>query len=344
MTDYTAKIKKYDTFNVYGSLKGLAHQISQVMGDMEKITFPNTYRNCDLVAISGMGGSIYNHTVIVSLFEDTLVKPVVQVSGYELPKRVLKDTLFIASSYSGSTEETVMTTRSAIKNDDIVTAITAGGELGAIMKQNKLPYYQFDPKYNPSNQPRCGLGYTIFGPVLLLNKLDYLTLNMKDLKRAVVKLQDMDDKAEHKAAKIVAEMRNKQIILVASEHLHGNVHIFRNQLNETAKTYAEYHLIPELNHHLMEGLTYPKKKELFFIFFPSRFYNSRNRTRMDITKQVIKKQGFAHDDISVDAANKLEEFMLLMQLNSYISFFLGLEYNINPGAIPWVDLFKKQLV
>lgn len=337
------KIRSLDTHNVYESIQLLPKQITQVISDVAKLKFPNTYKNCDLIAISGMGGSIYNYTVILTLFEDSLKKPIVQVNGYTLPKRIVKDTLFIASSYSGTTEETIMTTRLAIKNDDTITAVTSGGELGLLMKKNKLPVYIFDPMHNPSGQPRIGVGYTIFAPILILAKLGYLDFSETQLKNAIKKLEKLDETLQKKALSICTDIQDKQVIFITSEHLEGNAHIARNQLNETAKTYAEYHMIPELNHHLLEGLTYPKKMPLHFICMPSPFFHERNKKRMDITQKVIKKQGFDYCELVVPAENKLEEFLLLLQVNSYMSFYRGIASDIDPSEIPWVNYFKKEL-
>lgn len=337
------KIKKIDGQNVYSSIQFLPDQIEQVIDDVTKIKFPNTYRNSDLIAISGMGGSIYNYTVILSLFEDQLERPIVMVNGYKLPKRIVKDTLFIGSSYSGDTEETLLTTQEAIKNDDAVTAITGGGKLAQLMKRYKLPFYEFKPRFNPSNQPRIGLGYMVFGPIMILNNLGYLHIPITKLKKSLQKLRDMDKKIQNDAYSLVPKIKDKIIILIGAEHLQGNIHIARNQFNETAKTFAEYHLIPELNHHLIEGLIYPKNKQLVFLFYNSPFFYKRNQERFVITRQVLKKQLYDCFAIKVDACDKLEEFLLMMQFNSYLTFFLGVDNGVNPSKIPWVDYFKKQL-
>lgn len=338
-----AKIKKLDTKDVYGSIKSLPEQIEQVMIDIDRLEFPNTYRNASLIAISGMGGSIYNYTVITSLFYDMLEKPMIIVNGYNMPASVLRDTFFIAVSYSGSTEETIMTANQAIKNDDAVTAVTSGGKLAQLMEKNNLPFYQFDPIYNQCGQPRVGVGYTVFGPILILDKLDYLDIKSRVLRKAIRNLREADSRIEQLAYKTKGELIKRPIVFVAAEHLAGNAYIARNQLNESAKGFAEYHLIPELNHHLMEGLSHPKGLKLFFIFFNSDFYYKRNKQRIEITKKVLKKQKVDFLAVSFEADNKLEEFLFFLQFSAYLSFFLGIEYKVDPAKIPWVDYFKKEL-
>lgn len=342
MIDF-AKIKKFDPKNVYTSIKYLPKQIEQVISDVEKIRFPQTYRTANLIVISGMGGSIYNYYVISSLFPAELKAPLVMVNGYQVPPIAKKNTLFIGSSYSGSTEETVLTTQEAIKNKNFVTAVTAGSKLGELMKKNNLPFYQFDPKFNPCGQPRVGLGYTIFGPLFILSKLGYFKLNINALQKSISLLKKVDGEIQEKADQIKNKLKEKIVIFVAAEHLTGNAHIARNQLNETAKALAEYHLIPELNHHLMEGLTYPKNKKLIFLFLNSPFYFERNRKRFEVTKKVLRRQNVDYLDLAFEAGDKMEESLLYLQFDSYLSFFLGIDYGVNPSLIPWVDYFKKEL-
>jgi glucose/mannose-6-phosphate isomerase len=342
MIDY-AKIKKLDPQNVFSSIKYLPNQIEQTINDVQAIKFPQNYQKSEIIVISGMGGSIYNYYVINSFFYDSLKIPCLMVNGYSLPASVDYHTLFIGSSYSGSTEETIFSTQEAIRNKSLVTAVTSGSKLAELMKKNNLPFYQFAPKFNPCGQPRIGLGYTIFGPILILTKLNYIRLNISALRKSISVLKINDRDIQKKADQIKDKLKEKIVIFVGAEHLAGNVHIVRNQLNETAKSFAEYHLIPELNHHLMEGLTYPKNKRMIFIFYNSNYYDERNSKRMEVTKKILKKQNIDYLDIPFAAKDKMEEFLFYLQFGSYLSFLLGIDYGVNPSLIPWVDYFKKQL-
>ena len=40
---------------------------------------------------------------------------------------------------------------------------------------------------------------------------------------------------------------------------------------------------------------------------------------------------------------KLEQSMELLQLGTYISYYLGILNGINPSPTPWVDWFKDNL-
>jgi glucose/mannose-6-phosphate isomerase len=314
-----------------------------VIDDVEKIKFPNTYRGSDLVAFSGMGGSIYAAHVAKSVFTENLTKPLAVINGYRIPRYVLRDTFFMSISYSGNTEETVSATLAAIKNNDAVTAVTGGGKIAEIMQENKLPFYQFDPKFNQCNAPRIGLGYTIFGPIMILASLGYLDLDTKALIDAIDYLKRNDKYIQEKAYADALKLNDSVVTFISTNHLSGAVHIARNQINETAKTMSEYHLIPELNHHMFEGLQFPKNNKSKCVIYNSTLSHERNIKRLKITKDVFTKLNVPYIDVDFDIKNKYEEFLSYLSYGSYLSLFLGIENGVNPTTNPWVDYFKKEM-
>ena len=64
-------------------------------------------------------------------------------------------------------------------------------------------------------------------------------------------------------------------------------------MNENGKRFAGYFALPELNHHLLEGMVNPKsnKDSLFFVLFNSSLYHQRKK-RYEITKDVLAKIQF----------------------------------------------------
>lgn len=337
------KIKKYDVSDAYGSTKNLPNQILQVMEDVEKIKFPNTYRGSDLIAMSGMGGSIYAAYVARSLYGENMTKPIVMVNGYRIPSYTLRDTFFMSISYSGNTEETVGATMAAIKDNDATTAVTGGGRIAQIMEENKLPFYHFEPTFNQCNAPRIGLGYTIFGPIMILAALGYLNLDKNELTKAVEYIQNNDEYIQEKAYSDALSLHDSIPVFISTNHLSGAVHIVRNQINETAKTLSSFQLIPELNHHMLEGLDNPKDNKIKCIVYHSNMSHERNAKRLKITKDVFDKLKVPYFQVSFDVKNKQEEFLSYLIYGSYLSFFLGIENGVNPTTNPWVDYFKEQM-
>ena len=134
-------------------------------------------------------------------------------------------------------------------------------------------------------------------------------------------------------------------VIVASEFLNGNGHIFANQINETAKQFVARFSIPELNHHLMEGLAFPValKKILYFVFLESPLYSKRIKQRFEITKKVLAKNKIKFVANKINAKTVAGATIEALVFGSYASFYLALLNKVNPAQVPWVDYFKKEL-
>ena len=69
--------------------------------------------NPKAIIVSGMGGSSLAGRIVAGVFEDKLTFPVIIHNDYGLPAWGDKNTLLIANSYSGNTEETVSSIKAA---------------------------------------------------------------------------------------------------------------------------------------------------------------------------------------------------------------------------------------
>jgi glucose/mannose-6-phosphate isomerase len=140
-------------------------------------------------------------------------------------------------------------------------------------------------------------------------------------------------------------MHDRIPVVMIAEHLEGVAHVFANQINENAKTYSEYRVVPELNHHLMEGLQFPESNasNLLFVSVHSDLYVPGNQRRMELTEQVLEKNKIEYRELTLTSKTKLEQAFELLVLGSYSSFYLALLNNQNPTPNPWVDWFKAEL-
>ena len=95
----------------------------------------------------------------------------------------------------------------------------------------------------------------------------------------------------------------------------------------------------------MEGLVNPKsnKNNLLFFFIDSKLYHPRVQKRARLTKQVVSKNGIKVVDYKLKSKTKLGQALEMLQLGSWISYYLGISNSVDPVKIPWVDWFKKQL-
>lgn len=350
MLDNKAKIIQLDSKNMLGSIESLGKQIESVWQEAEKVKLPASYKKVKNIVVLGMGGSALGSHVIQTLFRNSLKTPLEIIGHYHVPATVTKDTLVVASSYSGTTEEVLNSAKEALKKKAKMIVLTSGGDLAVWAKKNKIPALVFSTNNNPCGSPRMGQGYMIFGQIALFSRLGLVPkITLKKILETISRKQldnGISSPTEKNQAKQFAQkLLGKSIWYVASEHLIGNAHVAANQLNENAKRFGGYFVIPEVNHHLMEGMLFPEsnKTGLSFVLFESGLYDGRIQKRYEIMKNILTKNGINYLAYSCQENQPILQVCELLVFTAYISFYSAMLQNIDPTAIPFVDFFKEQL-
>lgn len=337
------EIKKLDPKNVFGSTGMLSSQCEQIWNDGKLLSFPPHYKSVKNIIIAGMGGSAYGGHVVSSLFRNTLKVPLVVYSDYGLPAFTNEDSLVILESYSGSTEEPLSAFDEAQKTGAKITGLTSGGLLGKFLKSNSYPSLIFDAKYNPSGQPRLAPGYMVIGTIAILNQLGLLNLSDQDIVNAISRLVTQKEKIMEHAREIANKLQDYIPVVFAAEHLLGNAHIIRNQFNETSKSFSAFEDIPELNHHLLEGLKNPSGKKMKMLFIESSLYSQKIQKRVELTRDVVSKNQVEYARYEPTGDTPLSQMLEVLSFGGYLTVYLALLYGQDPSVVPWVDYFKQQL-
>jgi len=349
--DSREALAKLDQSNMLGSIEALHKQVEHAWEATQQITFTPT-ASIKQVVICGMGGSSLGADVIKHLYKDQLTVPLDIIRDYTLPKYVSTETLVILSSYSGSTEEVIACAQAAIAQQAQVMVIASGGTLIELAKERGWPSYQIDPLHNPSGQPRMAIGYAVFGMIALLSKASLIQLTQEEVDQVAttikitVEQSDVSIQQDKNPAKILAySIFDKRPIYVVADFLEGVGHVVANQTNENAKAFADYKVVPELNHHLMEGLRFPKSNTTthVFVFFNSALYHPRNQKRMRLTRQIVEENQIETLPVDLEANTPLSQAFELIALVSFASFYLSMIEGIDPSPIPFVDKFKHEL-
>lgn len=350
--DETAAMKKLDPSDVLGSTALFARQCQQAWSESSAIKFPDTYRDIYNIVVCGMGGSRFTPKTIKELFRDRIKEPYEIIEDYTLPSYVDHDTLVVLSSFSGSTEEVISCGHEALKRGSRITAVAGGGKIAETLKSHGHTGYVFDPTFNPCGQPRIGGGYLLMGHLGLLKALNLIDITDEEVVEAIAFAQQVSEKyaaevpaASNDAKKLAMLLKDTHPFLITAEFLKGFGNGFANQINETAKLISDSRHIPELNHHLMEGLKHPDTlhENGVFVFFLSRLYSPQVMKRFAITEEVVKKQNVKTHTVELTGKTKLAQTLEAYVLSGFTTFYMAMLYDTDPVAIPWVTYFKKQL-
>jgi glucose/mannose-6-phosphate isomerase len=333
------------------SLQKLPEQINSVIRDEKNISLHFPADTLETIVINGMGGSNLGGYLIQSIFRDRLKIPLLIEPGYEIPAYVNKKTLYIVSSYSGSTEEPIAAYKIAKRRGAkiIIMCSDSNNPLRKLAKRDNVPHYFFTTTANPSNQPRLGLGYGVSGLLILFKKLSLLSIKDKDLKEIITQLKRKNSVLSKKGSEaqlLAKKLAGHETILIGGQIFEGNLRIMRNQWCETGKNFASYLVVPDMNHYALEGLSKPvsNKKHLSALVIESSLYDAKIRKRLELTKEIIHRQGIKIVTYSPSGKTSLSQSFDLLQFGSWLTYYLSIQNRVDPLPVPWVDWFKKQLL
>jgi glucose/mannose-6-phosphate isomerase len=299
-------------------------------------TVPGKYTN---VVISGLGGSGIGGTIIRDLSAGFSNIPVLVNKEYGIPAFVGPTTLFIASSYSGDTEETLAAVEKAIEKKAHIICITSGGKLSAIARAHGLDLIVI-PGGSP---PRANLGYSLTQLICIFSSAGFLpTSHFDDLKRCISFIKTNESEIIEKAQQIASEVLGKRIIIYSDASNEGVAIRFRQQLNENSKELCWHHVVPEMNHNELVGWT-TKSDNQAVIFIRNTTDHPRNQYRVEINKGIVI--GYCPTVIEIWGLgnNPIERTMYTIHLVDWISYFLAESKGVDIMDIKVIDYLKIKL-
>ena len=150
-------VKKYDPQNQFDVLVQSYQQIQFAWSNNFRIDGIESSEISNII-ISGLGGSAISADLIKNFLANEVPFPTVVNRNYNLPKFASKSSLFIASSYSGNTEETISSLKQAIELGCKIVCITTGGQVEALAKEKNISCIKVQTGF----QPRYSLGLSFF--------------------------------------------------------------------------------------------------------------------------------------------------------------------------------------
>ena len=286
--------------------------------------------------VSGMGGSHLAADILQTVAPqlDIIIHRDYGLPGVELSKR-----LFIASSYSGNTEEVVDGLQQALKRKLAVAVVAVGGKLIAIAKKNNLPFVELPAV---GIQPRSALGFSFRG----LAKLMGLTTLLKQSTALATQLQPGKLEPEGKA--LAENFFGLIPVIYASARNYSVAYNWKIKFNETGKIPAFCNVIPELNHNEMQGFDItPATKNLgspfTFVFLCDSADHSRIQKRMDILIQQLRSRRLPVTVLILAGSTGLEKVFQSLLVADWVAFHTAKRYRLEPEAVPMIEEFKKKM-
>jgi len=339
-------IKQRDPGEMLTKIKDLPLQIKDAWKIVSAATLPPAYGDVRNITVLGMGGSAIGGEFAGALLADELKVPLNVHRDYGIPGYVGRDSLVIASSFSGNTEETLSGFDEAKKRGAKILAITTGGRLADEAKTLRLPLITFG--YHA--QPRAALGYSLTLVMGVLTKLGLVRDMGKDIEAALADVAKLEERVHegartNDAKKMAIELVGKIPVIYGAGVMGVMARRVKDQWNENAKNWAHYDVMSELNHNAVVGFPHPPiaREAQVVLLLRSKRDNPRHKLRFDVTKELLDRAQIPHQDLQFDGGSLLSEVLQMTYFTDYVSFYVALLNGADPSPVTSIDYLKDRL-
>lgn len=331
-----------------GALEVAARQYEQAQFDPEVLRPEHDGRTIQNVVITGMGGSTLAALLLKTLKRQQATLPIEVVRGYGLPAYVGAQTLVIASSYSGNTEETLSALVEATSKGAQVGIITSGGKLADIAETNNICHILLPSGY----QPRMTVIYSLIALVTLLR---HFSIPAMDDAGAIRQTADFLERASSEWRKEVTVDRNyaKQLALLAvgktpvfygGEWTGPLAYKWKISWNENAKNVAFWNEYPEFNHNEFMGwASHPVEKPFAVFDLVSHFEHSQVLKRFDVSDRLLSGRRPKANVVTLEGSTLLEQLLWGCILADFVSIYVAVLNGVDPTPVDLIEKLKAEL-
>lgn len=346
--DDLPRIRQIDSADMLSQIESLPEQLAQAWTLGQSLPLPDM-NGLTRVVIAGMGGSAIGADLLAAYVQPRCPVPVIVHRDYDLPGFARgPETLVVASSHSGNTEETLSAYEAALASGCRTVALCTGGTLAERASATGNTLWQFVH----AGMPRAAVGFS-FGLLLaLFARLGLVPPPGHDLADALQSMRAQRESlgadvpvARNPAKRLAGQMIGRPVTVVGAGLLAPVARRWKGQINELAKAMATFEVLPEMDHNTLAGLVHPSTAQasMFTLFLGARADHPRNRLRGELTRQAFLLEGLNTDTYEAPGESGLAQQWCALHFGDYVAFYLAIAYGVDPTPIPALEEFKQAL-
>jgi glucose/mannose-6-phosphate isomerase len=306
----------------------------------------------DSVAVLGMGGSGSAGDVVKAIVEPRLPVPFRVFKDYgPLPEWVGRNTLVVAVTYSGNTEEVLAALDDAHERGSRLVTISSGGRLAEVAVEYGSAHVSV-PTGLP--QPRAALAYLAM-PVLaaltsmglvpdLGDDIDETADVCGEIARRCNRKQPLADNA---AKQIASTLAGKiPIVYGASGIGAAAAYRFKCDLNEYGKQPAFASELPEANHNEIAGwrvLDEVTSKRFAALLIRDVDEDPRVARRLNVTHELMVDHFSSVTDLAAQGSSVMARLFSLLLIGQLAAIYTGVANEVDPGPVDAIEELKARL-
>ena len=346
--DDSRVIHQFDTDNMLVEIEDLPNQLKSAWDLGLSSPLPG-WQGIQRVIIAGMGGSAIGADLLTGYLAPICPIPVFVHRDYDLPAwAVGQETLLIASSHSGNTEETLSAFEKGIQNGCRILVVTTGGKLAELAAQKDVLCWTFVHK----GQPRAAVGFS-FGLLLaVFTRLGLIPDQSQELSEAVKAMREQMAELNpevsaslNPAKRLAGQLVGRWVNVIGSGMLAPVARRWKGQINELAKSGAGFDTLPEADHNSLAALVNPLDTlyRVATVFIRSKGDHPRNKLRSRLTQKIYMLEGMNTNDYASPARTPLAQLWTTLHFGDYLAFYLAMAYQVDPTPVKAIEDLKTQL-
>lgn len=325
---------RFDTKDALHTILSLPHQMREGYELAKNVRLQRPFSR---VVVAGMGGSGIAGQLLKMVMDsdEECTVPVTVACGYDAPREVDKDTLLVAVTYSGNTEETLSAYKMAVRKGCQSVLVSSGGKAEELASINKHPHV----KVPRGLEPRMALGYLFFPLLRIMHDAGVLKAGRGEVDDLADSLGRQDLRGQ--AVELSAKCYERIPLVWADGSFWPVAYRWKTQFNENAKTPAFWHEFSELNHN--EIMAFSNRPAGFHaIILSTDRQHRRVAKRIGLTKDIVQRRGVSVTEIGLKGSLLKQVFSAIL-LGDLTSYYLALRYETDPSVSAIIEDFKKDL-
>jgi len=296
--------------------------------------------NINHIVFVGMGGSGALGDIFSSILSKTNLHIRV-VKGYNLPKTVNENTLVVAISISGNTNETNTVLEKASKLSCKLIAFSSGGKMEKFCKDNNIQFI----KIKKFHSPRASFPSFLFSILNIL--LPIIPIEEKDVQSALDKMQEVKkiisikNNSDDNLAMTLAKWISNVPLIYYPWGLECVAIRFKSSLQENSKTHVIIEDIVESCHNGV--VAWEKESSIKPIMIRGNDDHFKTIEKFEILAEYFDEKNIEYKEIFSGNGNILTKIISLIYILDYVTIYKSILEGIDPTPVRTIEYIKKKI-
>lgn len=344
LLDNYLSFQELDSQNMLAEIDALPEQLVAgfALGNQQPLP---EIKSIKQILLAATGASAMAATLLATYVRSACSVPIHVVRGYTLPAFARgPETLVIAISHSGESEETLAALAEAHAAACTTLSLSSGGSLA---KKSTLHWV-----YAYAGPANMALGYQFGALLALFERLNVIPPTAAAIQETVTKLKSVRaalrpevDAVNNPAKRTAGQAAGRYLTIYGADYMAPVARRWAAQINLLAKSGATFAAIPEADHDILAGTENPAQVMLHthHIFLRATCNHPRNKTRLELTRQAFMLEALSTDTADARGETPLTQMWTMLLFGDYVAYYLAMIYGANPSAVEALTTLQARL-